>query len=86
MVVTELLSNPLLPPAARKLIELIPRLELHDGYWVRAGVMRAELKSISRKANLPDVLIAQSCIDHDVPLITYDRDFRHFRDAGLILI
>jgi predicted nucleic acid-binding protein len=31
-----------------------------------------------RKARLADVLIAQSCLDHRVALITRDRDFRHF--------
>jgi predicted nucleic acid-binding protein len=86
VVVSELLSNPLLPSAARRLIEMMPRLDLHDGYWIRAGILRAQFKALRRKANLADVLIAQSCIDHDIPLITYDRDFRHFRDAGLILI
>jgi predicted nucleic acid-binding protein len=34
-----------------------------------------------------DVLVAQSCLDHKVPLITRDRDFRHFaRLAGLKLL
>jgi predicted nucleic acid-binding protein len=30
------------------------------------------------KARLADTLIAQSCLDHGVPLITHDTDFRHF--------
>lgn len=47
--------------------------------------MRSMLLSMTLKAKLPDVLIAQSCIDHDIPLITYDRDFRHFVRAGLKL-
>jgi predicted nucleic acid-binding protein len=35
---------------------------------------------------LGDALIAQSCIDHDVPLITRDTDFRHFaKHCGLKL-
>jgi predicted nucleic acid-binding protein len=33
-----------------------------------------------------DTLIAQTCIDHDVPLITRDQDFRHFVSAGLTLL
>jgi predicted nucleic acid-binding protein len=33
---------------------------------------------IKLRARLPDALIAQSCIDHDVALITRDRDFRYF--------
>jgi predicted nucleic acid-binding protein len=40
-----------------------------------------------RKARLGDALIAQSCIDGGVPLITRDRDFQAFADtAGLNLI
>ena len=39
-----------------------------------------------RKAKLADCLIAQACIDNDAPLITYDRDFRHFESAGLRVI
>jgi predicted nucleic acid-binding protein len=40
-----------------------------------------------RKARLGDALIAQSCIDAKVPLLTRDRDFRAFaRAAGLRLI
>jgi hypothetical protein len=39
------------------------------------------------KARLGDTLIAQSCLDHDTPLLTRDIDFRHFaRLAGLKLL
>jgi hypothetical protein len=31
------------------------------------------------KARLADALIAQCCIDADVPLIARDSDFRHFK-------
>jgi hypothetical protein len=38
------------------------------------------------KARLPDALIAQSCIDHDVALITRDVDFQKYADhCGLKL-
>jgi predicted nucleic acid-binding protein len=30
-----------------------------------------------RRAPLADLLIAQSCLDHGVPLVTRDVDFRH---------
>jgi hypothetical protein len=40
-----------------------------------------------RKARLGDALIAQSCIDRNIPLITRDRDFRAFAEAtGLNLL
>ena len=61
-------------------------LPISDGYWVRAGRSRRTLHAHGLKARVGDTLIAQSCIDHDVPLITRDRDFRHFAEhCGLKL-
>jgi predicted nucleic acid-binding protein len=85
-VLTELLSDPALPDPTREIIVSFPLLPIRTGYWERAGLLRAEVIRAGLKAKLPDVLIAQSCIDHDIPLITYDRDFRHFEAAGLKLI
>ncbi len=86
IVVTELLSNPSLPAEARSDVIALRRLEISDGYWQRAGELRARLHANGLKAKLADCLIAQSCIDNDAPLITYDRDFRHFHSAGLRVI
>jgi predicted nucleic acid-binding protein len=86
IVVTELLSNPAMPPEARADIIAIQRLDITEGYWQRAGDLRAKLRAAGLKAHLADCLIAQSCIDNDAPLITYDRDFRHFESAGLRVI
>lgn len=87
VVVTELLSAP--PPTsdARRFVLTIPDLPVFEGYWERAGMLRSQVKARNpqAKARLADSLIAQSCIDYDVPLITYDRDFRHFAAAGLKL-
>lgn len=59
-------------------------LEIDGGYWERVGLLRARVVAKGRRARLADALIAQSCIDHDVPLITNDADFRHFAAvAGL---
>jgi predicted nucleic acid-binding protein len=35
-----------------------------------------------RQARLGDALIAQSCLDHAVALLTRDRDFRAFAAAA----
>lgn len=86
VVVTELFSNPDLTEEARVMILGLPLLRIKAGHWERAGLLRAAVKRHVLKANVADVLIAQSCIDHDIPLITYDRDFRHFVGAGLKLI
>ena len=64
----------------------IIRLDPTEGYWVRAGEARRLLHKHGLKAKVADALIAQSCIDHDVALITRDRDFRHFaKHCGLKL-
>jgi predicted nucleic acid-binding protein len=61
-------------------------LEISPDYWDRAGRNRRLLREKGLKASLGDTLIAQSCIDHNVPLITRDDDFRHFaKHCGLKL-
>lgn len=85
-VLSEVLSDPQLPIEKSAVIRALPLLPIRDGYWERAGLTRAWLKSQGFKGALGDCLIAQVCIDARVPLITYDRDFRHFTDAGLILV
>lgn len=85
VVLTELLSDPVLSPAVGALLKELPRLDPTGGYWERAGALRAKVLARGLKARLADTLIAQSCIDHGVPLITADRDFRHFARHGLEL-
>ena len=85
VVVAETLSDPALPPLFAAMIKSLLTLDLQRDYWVRSGELRANTLRYGYKAKLADVLIAQSCIDHDVPLITYDADFRHFTRAGLKL-
>ena len=59
-----------------------------DGaFWRRAGSLRNVVRSKGFKANMGDALVAQSCIDHNVPLLTRDMDFRHFeKHCGLKLV
>jgi predicted nucleic acid-binding protein len=85
VVLAELLSDPVLPTTVASLLKELPRLELTDGYWERAGLLRSKLLARRQKARLADALIAQSCMDHKVTLVTADRDFRHFARYGLSL-
>jgi predicted nucleic acid-binding protein len=86
VVVTELLSDPVVRADLGALIRAVPRLEILDGYWDRAGKLRTRLLRRGLKARLADTLIAQSCLDHKVSLVTRDRDFRSFAThAGLTL-
>lgn len=82
ITVTELLSAAALPPTMQELLSRIPQLEIIPGYWERAGRLRAELMQHRSKPKIADSLIAQSCIDHDIPLVTRDRDFLVFERLG----
>ncbi len=87
VVLSELLSDPALPASVGRLFVRLPLLELTEGYWERTGLLRSRLLRQGRKARLADALIAQSCLDHEVELVTRDRDFRHFAsEAGLRLL
>lgn len=87
VVLTELLSDPGLPANVRTLLTALPQLEVEPGFWERAGLLRASILKRRLKARVADALIAQSCLDRSVPLVTRDKDFRHFaRAAGLALL
>ena len=87
VVLTELLSDPAISRSVRSLLAGLPILDVEPGFWERAGVLRATVLKQKRKARVTDALIAQSCLDQSTPLVTRDRDFRHFADAvGLPLL
>jgi predicted nucleic acid-binding protein len=86
-VLTELFSDPKLPSNVRATLSELPLLQIADGFWGRAGELRATVLGGRRKARLGDALIAQACVDNGVALVTRDRDFRAFADAaGLDLV
>ncbi len=86
VVVSELLSASKLARNLEATLAAMPVLELADGFWARAGRTRRVLAARGIRAPLADALICQSCIDHDVALITRDRDFRPFaKHCGLKL-
>jgi len=82
VVLTELLSGPLLSSEVGETLAEIPLIELQAGYWYHAGRLRAKVLSMGRKARLGDALIAQTCVDRGIPLLTRDKDFRAFADAA----
>jgi hypothetical protein len=87
VVLTELLSDPKLAPEVARTFSALPLIEVTQGYWQRAGKLRAKVLAKRRKARLGDALIAQSCIDRRIPLLTRDRDFKAFAGAaGLDLL
>ncbi len=85
-VLVEILSDSFLPKKFIEKIAELPILDPTEDFWSRAGLNRAKLISKKLKARLADTLIAQCCIDYQVPLITNDSGFRHFvKYCGLIL-
>ena len=86
VVLVEILSGPGISHEVEAFVLAIPRLDLTPGYWERTAQMRRNLLKKEKKARLGDCLIAQSCIDHQSPLIAADEDFRHFAEFGLRLV
>lgn len=78
VVLTEMLSDPVARREMEETVTGFPLLLVLDGYWERAGLCRQQLIQKGLKAAVADTLIAQSCLDHDVVLITRDPDYRHF--------
>lgn len=87
VTVTEVLSDPNLSRSVKDVILQLPALPLTDGFWERAGMLRAKILRAGHKARLADTLIAQNCLDHGASLVTRDKDFRAFtRIAGLRIL
>lgn len=82
VVLTELLSDPKLPPSVATTLSEIPLMEMEPGFWRRAAALRAKVLGRRRRARLGDALIAQSCLDAGSALLTRDRDFRAFAEAA----
>ena len=86
-VLSELLSDHMLDERLVTTLQALPSLTIIEGFWERVGFLRASILQHKKKARLADALIAQNCLDHDVPLITRDNDFRHFAQyASLSLL
>ncbi|MDX2072755.1 MAG: PIN domain-containing protein [Alphaproteobacteria bacterium] len=88
VVLAEILSNPREDQSKNyEYLRNINLLETDEGYWQRAGLLRKKILQKKLKAKLGDALIAQSCIDHAVPLLTRDEDFKHYaKYCGLKLV
>ena len=82
VVLTELLSEPKLSAEVAKTLSQLPLMDIDAGYWQRAGELQAKVLAKRRKARLGDVLIAQSCVDRGISLLTRDGDFRAFATAA----
>ena len=82
VVITEILSGPGAPADLAAVLDGVNVLTVTDGYWTRAGQLRAKVLRSGRRARLGDSLIAQACIDANVPLLARDKDFGAFVEIG----
>ena len=80
VVLSELLGDPAFPDEEKVFLSGIETLDMLPQYWERAGAMRAKLARKKLRPKLPNALIAQSCIDYDVPLLTRDAGFAMFAE------
>lgn len=85
-VLTELLSDPGISSDVSKTLSELPLIDIQSGFWERAGALRAKVLAKRRKARLGDALIAQSCLDAGIPLLTRDRDFRAFAGTASLTL
>lgn len=76
------MSDPKLPSEVSPTLSVLPLIEIEPSYWQQAGALRAKVLVKRRKARLGDALIAQSCIDRGISILTRDRDFRSFAEAA----
>ena len=56
VVLCELLSAPRLASGARTLFEQLPLLDILNGYWARAGLLRARILAKGHRARIADAL------------------------------
>ena len=77
-VVTELFSARNLSDEVKEVILDLPQLPFASDFWQRAGEARASILRAKKKARTLDSMIAVYCLDHGMPLIARDGDYRHF--------
>jgi len=86
VVLSELLSAKNITRELSEFFKSIPCLDIFEDFWIRTGELRRSILKIRKKARLADSLIAQSCLDHQAPLITRDKDFQIFEEFDLKLL
>jgi predicted nucleic acid-binding protein len=86
VVLSEILSDFSLPAALIENIMRLPLMPIKPNFWYRAGILRSKILHKKLKARLADSLIAQFCIDHQMPLITRDQDFKHHVKYGELVL
>jgi predicted nucleic acid-binding protein len=86
VVLTELLQGAKDDAALRQvetLYEALPSLPIEDETWRKAGKLSYAYRKRGILFPLPDLLIAQLCIENGAGLLTTDRHFEKIREVRL---
>ena len=77
-VISEIFSARSIPAHAKATIAELPSFPIQPDFWTRSGHARLQLLEKGFKARTLDCYFAVYCLDHALPLVTRDSDFRHF--------
>ena len=86
-VLSELLSSTEMTADVEKALSEMPFAAPAPDFWKKTGNLRRLLAKQGTNATLADCLVVQSCLEHDLPLLTRDKGIKKFgAKAGLTLI
>ena len=86
-VLSELLSSTKMTGEAEKALTEMPVAIPTSGFWREAGRLRRNLAQKGTSATLADCLVVQSCLEHELPLLTRDKGIKKFAaKVGLTLV
>lgn len=83
-VLSELLSSPKLPIKIEKNLSSLPRIEIVDGFFERAGYLRRKIYVRGQGVPIADIFIAQVSIDSKISLLTDDDDLHVISKHSLL--
>jgi predicted nucleic acid-binding protein len=77
-VLAELLSSTEMTADVERALSEMPFAAPGPGFWKETGSLRRLFAKQGVNAALADCLVAHSCLEHDLPLLTRDKGIRKF--------
>lgn len=78
VVLTELLSSTEITADVEKKLDELSFAEPSPSFWKEGGKLRRRLARLGFTASLADCLVAQSCLERGLPLLTRDKSIQKF--------
>ncbi len=82
VVLSELLSSTEMTSDIEKVLSEMPFASPTSIFWRGAGKLRGQLAKHGMNASLADCLVMQSCLEHDLPLLTRDKGIKKFSNKA----